>query len=302
MFRKANPKTFYGGLGVGTTSGAIPYIAGKVAEGTGNLGLQIADLAVSDKYFDQDKVIGGNVKEVFGKVKKALGFEEDKVPPPGKTPPGKVIPKEKTPAEIKVAKEKQLNKIYELLGVNRAKKNAASKALIDMSRYIDEQGKEAISKKNLGSTISKAIGAFDKRLDKVDQLKEASGLMLAKAEVENMMDPLGQESKRMSIALAKDKLYPGVNSALTQAKTIKKGPLSEQETVDAVRSGAANEGLELIEAISSDQIDDGNYKGKTVIDIVTDLQPEDGYYVIGKSIIKVESGVPQLKEGPLTID
>ena len=29
--------------------------------------------------------------------------EEDKVPPPGKTPPGKVIPKEKTPAEIKVA-------------------------------------------------------------------------------------------------------------------------------------------------------------------------------------------------------
>jgi hypothetical protein len=171
-----------------------------------------------------------------------------------------------------------------------------------MSRYIDEGGKDVISKKNIGSTISKAIGAFDKRLDKVDQLKEASGLMLAKAEVENMMDPLGKESKRMSIALAKDKLYPGVNSALTQAKTIKKGPLSEQETVDAVRSGAANEGLELIEAISSDQIDDGNYKGKTVIDIVTDLQPEDGYYVIGKSIIKVESGVPQLKEGPLTID
>ena len=211
-------------------------------------------------------------------------------------------PKEKTPAEIKVDKENQLNKIYNLLGVDRAKSNAASKALIDMSRYIDEGGKDVISKKNLGSTISKAIGAFDKRLDKVDQLKEASGLMLAKAEVENMMDPLGKESKRMSIALAKDKLYPGVNSALTQAKTIKKGPLSEQETVDAVRSGAANEGLELIEAISSDQIDDGNYKGKTVIDIVTDLQPEDGYYVIGKSIIKVESGVPQLKEGPLTID
>jgi len=210
--------------------------------------------------------------------------------------------KEKTPAEIKVDKENQLNKIYNLLGVDRAKSNAASKALIDMSRYIDEGGKDVISKKNIGSTISKAIGAFDKRLDKVDQLKEASGLMLAKAEVENMMDPLGKESKRMSIALAKDKLYPGVNSALTQAKTIKRGPLSEQETVDAVRSGAANEGLELIEAISSDQIDDGNYKGKTVIDIVTDLQPEDGYYVIGKSIIKVESGVPQLKEGPLTID
>ena len=49
-----------------------------------------------------------------------------------------------------------------------------------MSRYIDEGGKDVISKKNLGSTISKAIGAFDKRLDKVDQLKEAAGLMVAK--------------------------------------------------------------------------------------------------------------------------
>ena len=50
MFRKANPRTFYSGLGLGTTSGAIPYIGGKLAEGTGNLGLQIADLAVSDKF------------------------------------------------------------------------------------------------------------------------------------------------------------------------------------------------------------------------------------------------------------
>ena len=61
--------------------------------------------------------------------------------------------------------------------------------------------------------------------------------------------------------------------------------------------------LELLGSITSDQIDDGNYKGKTVIDIVTDLKPEkDGYFVIGKSIVKVESGTPTLISGPLAID
>ena len=35
--------------------------------------------------------------------------------------------------------------------------------------------------KNIGSTISKAISSFDKRLDKADQLKEAAGVMMAKS-------------------------------------------------------------------------------------------------------------------------
>ena len=68
-----------------------------------------------------------------------------------------------------------------------------------MSRYIDEQGKDAISKKNIGSTISKAISAFDTRLDKVDQLKEAAGLMRAKAIVEAEADPLKKKNSRSTI-------------------------------------------------------------------------------------------------------
>ena len=63
-----------------------------------------------------------------------------------------------------------------------------------MSRYIDEGGKDTISKKNIGSTLTKGILAFDKRLDKVDQLKEAAGLMMAKGEIEAMSDPYGKET------------------------------------------------------------------------------------------------------------
>ena len=127
--------------------------------------------------------------------------------------------------------------------------------------------------------------------------------MQAKAEIEAMSDPNKKKLQALQIELGEDKLRPGVNSTLISSRTIKKGPLNEQETIDAVRIGAANEGSELLGSITSDQIDDGNYKGKTVIDIVTDLKPEkNGYFVIGKSIVKVESGVPKLISGPLAID
>ena len=112
-------------------------------------------------------------------------------PPPGEGGTGRNLeiqqsggPKVETQAEKDAKKaaddKKKLDRIYNLLGVKRAQANAASKALIDMSRYIDEGGRDVISRKNIGSTISKAIGAFDKRLDKADQLKEAAGLMVAK--------------------------------------------------------------------------------------------------------------------------
>ena len=206
-------------------------------------------------------------------------------------------------AKTKADEDIKLKRIYKLLGVDSAQRNAASKALADVSRYIDEGGKDTISKKNIGSTLTKGILAFDKRLDKVDQLKEAAGLLLAKGEIAAMSDPLGKEIQKAQLDLTNQKLKPGVADSISNRRTIKKGALTEQETIDGVRSGAVNEGLELLGSITSDQIDDGNYKGKTVIDIVTDLKPEkDGYFVIGKSIIKVKSGVPKLIEGPLAID
>ena len=51
---------------------------------------------------------------------------------------------------MKNYKKINLKRIYSLLGVDRAKRGAAGKALADISRYIDEGGKDTISKKNIG--------------------------------------------------------------------------------------------------------------------------------------------------------
>ena len=326
MFRKANPRTFYGGLGVGTTSGAIPYVGGKLAEGVGNLGLQVADLAVSDKFFDQDKVIGSSVKDIYGRVKKKLGFDE-KDDDNNKNNKGRDLDADlnlkikKSPAEIAAEKEikdkQKLDKIYSLLGVDRAKRNAASKALIDMSRYIDEGGKDVISKKNIGSTISKGISAFDKRLDKVDQLKEAAGLMIAKGEIEKeLYKEKGNASTQQINALAKasgkspqyvanKKLGIATSPSEAKANLARlKGTAVTSDSVTAVIQQYADEnGIKFQKQITTDQKNDKVGKGKeyaTVVDLVEDLQldpkgSDDGLYVIGTSIVQVDKGVAKLK-------
>jgi len=296
LFGRLNPKTTIGGI---YFSPEIYGVGKGVVE---NVALPIAKL-IADP--------GGSRREAFGKIKKKLGFEEEKTPPPvtGTTTPGASnVPDavsgttKKTQAEIDAEKaatdQKKLDRIYKLLGVDRAKRDAASKALIDMSRYIDEGGRDVISKKNIGSTISKAIGAFDKRLDKVDQLKEAAGLMRAKAIIAAESDPLKKKAQEIQIELGEDKLRPGVTRSINNSIALKKGPLTEQEVVNAVRFGAANEGKKLISVISEDDVEDNSaYKGKSVIEIVKELEPDDGYYIIGKSVIEVTGGQPNLITG-----
>ena len=330
MFRKANPRTFYGGLGVGTTSGAIPFGGAKLAELGGNLGLEVADRLVSDKFFDQDKVIGGNVREVFGKVKKALGFDE-KDDDDNKDNKGRDLDADlnlkikKSKAELdaeaaalkEIEDKQRLDKIYKLLGVDRAKSGAASKALIDMSRYIDEGGKDVISKKNIGSTISKAIGAFDKRLDKVDQLKEAAGLMMAKSELEKELykekgnastqaiNALSKASGRSPAYVANAKL--GIANSPAEAKAqlakMKNMALTSDSVTAVIQQYADENGIKFQKQITTDQKNDKVGKGKeyaTVVDLVEDLEldpkgSDDGLYVIGTSIVQVDKGVAKLK-------
>jgi len=305
MFRKANPKTFYGSLGVGTTSGAIPFALTKGAELAGNIGLQGADLLVADKYFDQDKVIGGNVREVFGKVKKALGFEEDKDDKDDKgTDTGtgtgdgtKVLTQEEIDAKKKIKDKQKLDEIYKLLGVDRAKRNAASKALIDMSRYIDEGGRDVISRKNIGSTISKAIGAFDKRLDKVDQLKEAAGLMRAKGLIEKDIRSTDNELKELSIRLKNKELNPKfADLKIVAAKT-----MPGQKGYDSAASAADSDNFRgniITQSEFSKIIDDIKEKSgeldETVIikewteEKIKGKDLADGNYTVGSSLVTIK--------------
>ena len=127
--------------------------------------------------------------------------------------------------------------------------------------------------------------------------------MLAKGEIAEMGDPLGKEAKRLSIKVNKEKLNPGVETMLMAAEqNAKGGTVSEAKISEAVRRGALNEGKELIEYISSDDIDDGNLSG-SVTEIVGKLENiKPGYYQVGKSVVLVKDDLSlTLRSGPATI-
>ena len=219
--------------------------------------------------------------------------------------------KEERDAYAKKYKEDQdkikLDKIYNLLGVKRAQANAASKALIDMSRYIDEGGKDTISRKNIGSTISKAIGAFDKRLDKADQLKEAAGLMIAKGEIEkDIYQAKGSEiskridylvnnygySKEQALSMVNKEPYD-VRTALAAATAGKRGAsLTNNERANAIRVGANKEGKELQVVADRQAIKDGELAGKSATDLAIsqwESEADDGYYLYGSSLVEIKT-------------
>jgi hypothetical protein len=297
-------KAIYGGLKKGLRS---PTVAGLTAA-------SFTDIFPGGKPFGPDKyfpnIFGqrfdadGNKVEgpLFGKVKSAAltktdtGERGSRIKTDGTA---KVL----SAAEKETKDKERLNKIYKLLGVDRATKNAAGKALIDVSRYIDEGGKETISKKNIGSTISKAISSFDNRLDKVDRLKEAAGVMMAKNYLEGGDRALDRELKEAKLRALNKEADPsisnlkavykkaGVNDAAGAAATEKFGSAyggSIMTTKDFNKQMKEFEGQQIEE--------------KTILDIATNAVKnlemaaegatvDDGYYKVGENIVLIEGGV-----------
>ena len=262
------------------------------------------------------EAIGDIITHPFKQYGKVFGIGKDEPPPPPPPPGGDGTgrnltiqqrggPRVKTQAEIDAEKaaddKKKLDRIYSLLGVKRAQANAASKALIDMSRYIDEGGRDVISRKNIGSTISKAIGAFDKRLDKADQLKEAAGLMMAKGEIEAMSNPLAKELQRSTIAVNKEKLDQAKDANLMKAKfqSTSGGGLTSTEAAKATAQslyGDKYAGDIIDDDTFVELIKDNTKKGKsereTIVSVISEIAKTqakpNGIYTAGDVIFEIK--------------
>ena len=296
-------KAVYGGLKKGLRS---PTVAGLTLA-------SLTDAFPGGKPFGPDKyfpnIFGqrfdadGNKVEgpLFGKVKSAALT---------KTDTGERGSRLKTDGTAKVlsAAEKgekdkeRLNKIYKLLGVNRAQRNAAGKALIDVSRYIDETGKEAVTKKNIGSTITKAIGAFDKRLDKVDQLKEAAGVMMAKNYLEGGDRELDRNLKIAKLNALNKEADPSISNLKAVYK--KAGVNDAAGAAAQEKFGSAYGGSIMTTKDFNKQMKEfegQQIEEKTILDIATNAVKNlemagegavvsDGYYKVGENIVLIQEG------------
>ena len=262
--------------------------------------------------------VGTGVKKVGqGIVNQALGTEFGKEKPPevvkktGDGTRGSRLEtttggaKELTTAERETKDKERLNKIYKLLGVDRAQRNAASKALVDVSRYIDEGGKDTISKKNIGSTISKAISSFDKRLDKADQLKEAAGVMMAKNYLEGGDKVLDRNLKEAKLRALNKEADPSISNLKA---VYKKAGVSDAAGAAAKEKFGDGYGGSIMSTKDFNkqmkEFEGEQIEEKTILDIATNAvanleaaseggKVSDGYYKVGENIVLVTGGVAQ---------
>ena len=107
---------------------------------------------------------------------------------PGQGLSGEKVTKDtSTAAERKAFADKQkdarLAKYLDMMGYDKARKNAVADAMIDAGRIINERG--TLKGKNINrELIDPIIGATSARLDKPEQIREAVGLMMTKTDLE----------------------------------------------------------------------------------------------------------------------
>ena len=214
------------------------------------------------------------------------------------------------------AKDKRVNNLLEIMGYDKAKKNAAYDALIDAGRIINERG--TLEAKNINrELIDPIIAATSKRFDKPQDIREAVGLLMAKGEIEKdiakskgdastqAINALAAASGRSPQYVANTKL--GIANTVAEAKTqlakIKKGVVVSDDVATVTMNFAEENGIPFKKHISTEQKNEVVGKDKkypTVIEMLTDMKldpagGDDGLYVIGTTIVEVKEGIPKLK-------
>ena len=162
---------------VSTGAAVIPPVAETGGKLLKSAALQVADLAVPDFIFDQDKFLENKKiadlnKNIEANKKTTTVQEKDK----GTT----TTPKIDRDAEIQANRERY----YKILGIDKMKKDAAYDSLIDASKIVTEEGADLKGAIKSGTLQSKIINAISKNLDKSADIKRQIDAAIVKAEID----------------------------------------------------------------------------------------------------------------------
>jgi len=213
-------------------------------------------------------------------------------------------------AAAKAQKEK-IQKYRDIMDIKGMNKEAAANSLIEASRLISESGDFKGDLKS-GSLINKIIGATSKQFDKPADTKRAIDTLILKGEIEKdinqskgtaafqAIDALAKASGKSHQYVANQKLgVPNtVGESVAQLKKIKKLPTSD-DVATQVYSFSDQSGVPVQKHLTTEQKNeiigkDKKYASLTEL-ISKEEFTEDGYYIIGTSVIEVIDGVPRIK-------
>jgi len=281
---------------VSTGAAVIP----PVVEGGGKLlksaALQVADLAVPDFIFDQDKYLENKkiaeLNQNIKQNKKTTTLDQKD------TGTGDTTSKIDRDAEI----EANRKRYYKLMGIDKMKKGAVYDSLIDASKIIQAEGGDLKGSIKSGNLQSQLISAISKNLDRSTDLKKQIDAAILKGEITKDInkdkDALATELTKKKIQLADKQLLGGdLNETLTALET-KQGIVLEGPELATL---AIEKGIDIPAGHTFNSKDVASFLKDNptlnVVDFVNDqnvkLQSagkgtlDAGNYVVGKNIVVV---------------
>ena len=267
-----------------TGQAVLPY----AGTGTlGYLGYQGAKGLFGDKTIDTTELIEDNVVRETG----VPGGGD-----PGMKGTGEWFKKEATAArgaKAKADKEKRIADLLDTMGYDKARKNAAYDALIDAGRMVSERG--TLDPKNIGrELIDPIVAATSQRFDKPEQIREAVGLLSAKAEIAKQMeDPQVAEQRRLNIEVSKKTLAGDSFRDILSKRALKGEKPTGGELAHILRNSA--EGIDAI--VLPIEVP----AGKDALTVATEriketwtnpelaeVKVDPGYYIVSDRVIIVD--------------
>ena len=291
-FATKNPKTTAAGVGVGASSGLLEGVVGGVGKGIKNTGLQIADLLVSDKYFDQDKYFADKEKaKLAAENTTTLNTDLKKLLEQPATP-------KKSEKELRA---EQISKYRDIVDIKGMNKNATYDALIAASQAVLGDGDFKGSLKD-GSLINKIIGSTSKAFDKPKATKDAIDTLILKGEIEKDMNKdknaIMDAYRMKQIALADKQLSGG---GFSENKGVLAKTMSGQTLFDtaAAKSSPNFMGNLMTKKSLTDLMTEAKKKGDIVErDIIITTTEElikgkgvpNGDYTVGDVLVTIVNG------------
>jgi len=241
---------------------------------------------------DAEGAVGIEGKDLTGKNLTGEIIAEGAVGIEGKDLTGKNLTGLPKVTSNKETDAKRLKRIYEIMDVDGAKKDAAYNALIDLS-----QG-QAIDTKDISGSINRAIGALSKRADKVTDLKDKGKAALASG---TMQAEITKEINREKGTAydQKEKYFTGKLGDVKGERAAVGSPLSVYDALITTKAGDSKTTrteqavTKYFDGIGGVPVYKGPIPGIELetIKINEETEKADGAYRIGTGYIVVEKGI-----------
>ena len=272
---RENPFTTFG------VAGQIKNIP-EAAVGAAGIGKDVAQGAVNyllGTEFGKDKLPEGGEESKLKRVDK-IGTGEG-------TTGGSVVENPEKKKEIDNARiEKTKKRYYELMGLDKMKKDAAYDSLIDASRIVSEEGGDLKGAIKSGALQNRIIQAISKNLDKSADIKKQIDAAILKGEIQKDIASADTTDKRFKEARTKQIEKATSASGQIAAIEAEKGTILGSQTAAILRA----DGIKYDDIIQ-DKLFNNFVKDNPGADEIDFMQAkgtglDDGRYVIRGRLVE----------------